>query len=275
MGRASSSKKVARAAKASGRPGTKSSLVWPVSIGLVVLLGVGLIAISAIGRDNSASAGPILGDHWHAAYGIQVCGEWLPPLVDVEDDTTGLHTHGDGLIHLHPGSTSYTGDGASLNAWGEVTGVVIGDGELTLPDRQLTNGDDCGGEPGVVQLKVWDSPQDTEGRVIESDLGDHIPADGEVVTVAFLPEGEALEQPPTVPRLQDPTAPEEGRPLVPLPEGEGVEPTEGASTTPTTAVGEEPAAGGEGTTETTVVGGSDTTGTSVDGGTGTTVTSAP
>ena len=65
MGRASSSKKVARAAKAAGRPGARKSYAWPIGIGLVVVLGVGLIAASAAGRDSGSEA-PILGDHWQA-----------------------------------------------------------------------------------------------------------------------------------------------------------------------------------------------------------------
>jgi hypothetical protein len=240
MGRASSSKKVARAAKAAGRPGTKKSYLWPVSIAVVVLLGVGLIAASAAGRNSGGDgARPILGDHWHAAYGIDICGEWLPPLRDVVRDETGLHTHEDGLVHLHPFKTTYTGDRATLNAWGETVGVEVGDGTLTLPDRELTDGDDCGGEPGTVQVKVWDSPSAPEGRVLDTDPGDHAFADGEVVTIAFLPEGEEVEQPPTTPRLQDPNAAEEGRAVVPIEESgeapEGSAPADG--TTDTSAEG--------------------------------------
>lgn len=255
MGRASSSKKVARAAKAAGRPGTKKSYAWPVGIGLVVLLGVGLIAASAAGRDSSASSAPILGDHWHAAYGVNVCGEWLPPLRDVVPDETGLHTHEDGLIHIHPFSTRYTGDRATLNAWGETVGVELDEGSLTLPDRQLTDGDDCGGEPGVLRVTTWDSPADTEGQELGGDAGDHAFVDGEVITISFQPEGTPVEQPPTVPRLQDPNAAEEGRPVVPIGAVPPPSPDETTSTTtaPTDGTTIDPSAEGdaEGATTTT------------------------
>ena len=247
MGRASSSKKVARAAKAAGRPGTKKSYAWPVGIGLVVLLGVGLIAASAAGRDSGGTAAPILGDHWHAAYGVNVCGEWLPPLSDVVPDETGLHTHEDGLIHIHPFSTRYTGDRATLNAWGETVGVEVGESSLTLPDRELTDGDDCGGEPGVLQVMTWDSPADTEGQVVDGDPGDYAFVDGEVITISFQPEGAAVEKPPTVPRLQDPNAAEEGRPVVPIGDVPAPSPEETTSTTTAPADGtttEPPADGG-------------------------------
>ena len=243
MGRASSSKKVARAAKASGRPGTTKSYVWPASIALVVVLGVGLIALSAAERD-SADAAPIIGDHWHAAYGVNVCGEWLPPLRDQAPDESGLHTHEDGLIHIHPFSTRYTGERATLNAWGEIVGLEVGEGSLTLPDRELSDGDDCGGEPGVVRVAVWDAPGAGEPRLLESDPGDHALSDGEVVTISFQPEGAEVEQPPTVARLRDPNAAEEGRPVVPIDEVPAPSPDQ------TTSTAVPPGEGGDGTTDT-------------------------
>jgi hypothetical protein len=217
MGRASSNKKVSRAARTAGRPGASRNVVWPAAVAAVVLLGVALVMVSRPERGEALP--PRIGDHWHAAYGINVCGEWLPPLQDREADTTGIHTHGDGLIHMHPFSTRYTGEGANLEAFGQQAGVEIGDGTLTLPDgRQLRDGDDCGGEAGVVQVKVWDGPDDTEGRWLDGDLAAHAPQNMEIVAIAFLPEGADLEPPATAARLADPLAAEEGRPPVPLDE---------------------------------------------------------
>jgi hypothetical protein len=215
MGRASSSKKVARAAKAAGRPGTSKSLVWPVSIGAVVLLGIALIAVSAAGRD-SASAAPILGDHWHAAYGVYVCDEFVPPFNDAKADESGIHAHGDGLMHIHPFSTRYTGEDATIGAFGETTAFELADDSLTLPTgKTYENGDDCGGEPGVVQVKVWDGLADEEGRVLESGFADHAPQDGELVTIAFAPEGTDLETPPSAGTQPTDVAPAPGDPAPP------------------------------------------------------------
>ncbi len=258
MGRASSSKKVSRAAKAAGRPGTKKSWAWPAGIALVVVLGIGLIAASAAGRDSGTTA-PIIGDHWHAAYGIDICGEWQDPLLDQVPDQSGLHTHQDGLMHLHPFSTRYTGDRATINAWGETVGVEVGEGSLTLPDRELSDGDDCGGEPGVVRVAVWDGAADTEGRVLETDPGDYKVADGDVITFSFLPEGTEPEQPPTVPRLQDPNAAEEGRAVVPIDEVPEPSPDQTTSTAVPPGEGGE---GGEGTTDTSAAEDGDATTTS-------------
>lgn len=199
MGRASSSKKVARAAKAAGRPGTSKSLVWPLSIGLVVLLGVGLIAVSAAGRQSGADVEPVLGDHWHAAYGVYACDEFLPPVNDAGADESGIHSHGDGLIHIHPYSTRYTGEGATVGAFGETTDLEVSDDAIRMPSGEtFENGDDCGGEPGQVQVKVWDGIDDPNGRLLEGDFADFAPQDGDVVTIAFAPEGTEIPLPPSV-----------------------------------------------------------------------------
>ena len=198
MGRASSSKKVARAAKAAGRPGTTKSLVWPLSIGLVVLIGVGLIAVSAAGRQSSADVEPALGDHWHAAYGVYACEEFLPPVSDAIADESGIHSHGDGLIHIHPFSTRYTGEDATVGAFGETTDLEVSDDAIRMPSGEsYENGDDCGGEPGQVQVKVWEGPADTEGRLLEADFADFAPQDGDLVTIAFAPEGAEIPPPPS------------------------------------------------------------------------------
>lgn len=268
MGRASSSKKVARAAKAAGRPGTKKSLVWPVSIGLVVLLGVGLIAISAAGRESGADVQPLLGDHWHAAYGLYACDEFLPAVNDAVADQSGIHSHGDGLIHMHPLSTKYTGEGASLAAFGETTDLEISDDAIAMPSGDTyENGDDCGGEPGQVQVKVWSGPGGTEGRMLDGGFADFAPQDGDILTVAFAPEGAEIPPPPSAGTQPSDVVPAPGDTVpqgVPstLPTDEGAtsgEPAEGET-------GGEPADGATstegGTTDTSAVEGGDTSSTS-------------
>jgi hypothetical protein len=197
MGRASSSKKVSRAARAAGRPGTTRNLVWPLSIGALVALGIALIVVSI--PEDRASAAPRIGDHWHAAYGIYTCGEFQPDLSDgPEGDVTGIHSHSDGLIHIHPFSSRVTGDGANLGAFGDTVEMELTDDSLQLPGREaLENGDDCGGRPGVVQVRVWANLDDAEGRLLEDDFADYAPQDGEILTIAFLPEGDEVPRPPS------------------------------------------------------------------------------
>src|SRR5688500_3616416 len=114
MGKASSSKKVARAARAgsTNKGPERRALGFPLAIVAVVLLGTGLVVFSRENRDEAIP--PTLNDHWHAAYGIWNCGEWEPVLVDAGQDLNGIHTHADGVIHIHPFSSASTGNRATL-----------------------------------------------------------------------------------------------------------------------------------------------------------------
>jgi hypothetical protein len=219
MGRASSSKKVNKAAKTAGKPGDSSNALWFGALAVVVLLGVGLIGFTIVQRPDEpdSDVAPQVGEHWHAAYGINVCGEWQQPLQDVRQDVSGIHTHADGLVHIHPFSSRYAGEGANLGVFGEMVGLELAEDSITLPDGETySTGDDCNGEEGEVRVVVWDDPTAEEPREVDGDPASYAPQDTEVVTIAFLPVGAEVEMPPTVPRLQDPLAAEEGRQPVPI-----------------------------------------------------------
>ena len=195
MGKASSSKKVARAARAAGRPGSGRNYGWPILIGSIVIAGALLIVFSRGGNEEIVQ--PALGDHWHAAYGIYDCGTFLPNLTDEIQDISGLHTHADGLMHMHPFGTRYTGEGANIGNWGETVGLELSDTSYRADSVERENGDPCGESgDGVLQLKVWDDVNDEEGRLIESDFADYAPQDLSLWVLAFVPEGTEIPKPP-------------------------------------------------------------------------------
>ncbi|MEN3273751.1 MAG: hypothetical protein V7636_2512 [Actinomycetota bacterium] len=194
MGKASSSKKVARAARAAGRPGSRRSLGWPLLITSVVVVGVLLVVLSR--NDNPTTVAPKLGDHWHAAYGIYDCDHFIPNLVDVKTpDTTGLHTHGDGLMHMHPFATRYTGHGANIGHWGEMTGLKVTDTSIKAAGISRKNGDKCGKKAGTLELMTWDSPTAKTGHVVKKDFADYAPQEFTVWVLAFVPEGTDIPKP--------------------------------------------------------------------------------
>ncbi len=197
MGRASSNKKVARAARAAGKQkSTRTSLAWPLSLVAVVALG-GVLIFASRGERAEAQA-PILGDHWHAAIGLYVCGQFQPNVNDAKQDVSGIHSHGDGLMHIHPFGTRYTGDGANVGAWADIVGLEVEDDRLKLANGdEYANGDECDGEPGTVQVKVWNSNADEQGRLLEGDFAGYAPADGSLLTIAFGPEGTNIPKPPS------------------------------------------------------------------------------
>jgi hypothetical protein len=170
-------------------------MVWPATIGSVVVLGVALILLT-ISRPNTATAAPIIGDHWHAAYGIDNCGTFIPPLVDIAADTLGLHTHGDGLIHIHPFVTTVTGKNADLANWGKTTGLQLTDTSIKAAGIDVKNGGTCDGKPAIVQVKVWTDRTDTVGHLLTADFAKLAPQDQNIITIAFLPKGDDVPQPP-------------------------------------------------------------------------------
>lgn len=210
MGKASSSKKVARAAKAAGRPGTKKSYAWPAAISGVVVLGVVLI-VASFGGDASSNEPPRIGDHWHAAYGVYDCDTYIAPFADEAGDRAGIHTHQDGLMHIHPFSSRVTGKGANIEAFGDDVGMDVSDTSIEGPGIDVENGDKCGDDEGTVRLLVWDDANTEEPRVITEDIASYNPPDSTIWALVFAPEDAEIPLPPSAINLQDPLAAEEGR----------------------------------------------------------------
>jgi hypothetical protein len=246
MGKASSSKKVARAARAGGRTSTgpKRQLGYPLAIVAIIVVGLLVVLVARNDAQDAAAVSPQVGEHWHAAYGIYVCDAFLPPLADTIPDTTGLHTHEDGVAHLHPFNNAAAGNDATLAKWGETTGLTFQDDGFTVNGTSYADGYDCSGQPATVSLYVWpaDDP-DAEPRIIPaSEMGDfHFDEDRLAITLAVVPEGTEVPRPESVPELDQ---------LTDVPGATSTTTTAAAGATTTTVA--DPAA--TSTTETTAAG---------------------
>ena len=218
MGKASSSKKVARAARAGGRTAANKqrNLLFPGVIGVIMLLGVGLVAFAANDRKSEDDVPPVLGDHWHAAVGFFICDEFQPNLPEFES-RVGIHTHGDGVIHIHPSSAGGAGENATLGTFLEGAGVTLTDSELTMGDKSWKEGDQkCGDEDGELVVAQWKDVQSSDEKpaLIRRDFDSiRFREDGEGYTIAFVPEGttdipkpESAAQLQTLGAADDPTA---------------------------------------------------------------------
>jgi hypothetical protein len=196
MGKASSNKKVARAARAGGRRSSgprQRNLMFPSVIGAVVLLGTGLVVFAANDRKSETDIAPVANqDHWHAAFGVYICGEFEEALPEFESGV-GIHTHGDGVIHIHPFVSAGAGENATLGTFLEEAGVELTDDSLTIGDQTWTEGeDDCDGEDAELVLAQWKDVQSTDENpaLIRRDFGDtRFRDNGEGYTLAFVPEG--------------------------------------------------------------------------------------
>jgi hypothetical protein len=205
MGKASSAKKVSRAARTGGgrtRRGT-TSWVWPGLMAAVVVLGSAGIVYSRDQRqpDNSrpiAAVAGKAGDHWHAAIGFYICGSFVPDLPE-GDDPLGIHGHGDGVVHIHPFGASSAGKRAILGIYLKTVGATITDTKIDLPAQDAKkNGDKCENGPGTVQTKVWDTRAATDqGRIVAGDPSKIRPQNGQLITIAFVPAGTDIPKPPS------------------------------------------------------------------------------
>src|SRR4051812_2627181 len=152
MGKASSSKKVARVARTGGgRVQSSNSRSWafPLVMGLVVVVGTALVWQSRDSRkvDTTGPRPQTAGaaaQHWHAAVGINLCGTFVPNPSDQHNDAVGIHTHGDGVAHVHPKSASSGGKNATLGKWFTEVGADVSSTQISVsgqPDRK--NGGKC------------------------------------------------------------------------------------------------------------------------------------
>lgn len=212
MGRASSAKKVARAARAGGRArsSTQRNFLFPLSVAVVLVLGVSLVLFTRSQKSAADTDHPLVndnagrGDHWHAAYGIYNCDAFLPP-IQTQDDRFGIHTHSDGIIHVHPFQAVVAGKRARLSALADTVGMKLNDNEIDVPSGPaLKNGADCGGKPATLKVAVWDSPDATTPTIVTQKFGDiRFLHDRMVLTIAFTPDGVDIPKPPSIPTLDN------------------------------------------------------------------------
>lgn len=169
---------------------------------VVIVLGLLLVTYSRSTRDASAEA-PTLQDHWHSAYAVYDCQTegFLAPFSS-EYDPRGIHSHQDGLIHIHPFSSAVTGDGATLDVFFDAMLVDLDDDDtkmVTPNDLELTNGVDCGGEEAVLQVARFDANDIEAGpiEVLSTSIGDFIfEGNREAYTIALAPIGFDIPPPP-------------------------------------------------------------------------------
>jgi hypothetical protein len=167
---------------------------------LVVILGVLLVGWARSNRE--ATSAPRLGDHWHSVYDIHVCqdevvGHWRSKIV-IESDPDGIHTHGDGLIHIHPFNSLATGDEARLGKFFEAFGGYITDSAIKLDTGEvIEEGFNCGDRPAVLTVARFNAQdRDREPQLYTQNLADiRFLKNLEGFTIAFVPEGSLPPRP--------------------------------------------------------------------------------
>jgi hypothetical protein len=214
MGKASSSKKVARAARAGGRvsSGQPRSLLFPGVLVLVFVLGTSLVAYARHDRNQTDIGGvPQIGDHIHQAIGVNICGEWQPDMPGFES-RTGIHTHSDGVIHIHPFSQLGVGANATLDRYLR-DARDAGDLDFSLSGSKLEYLGEVA-EEGVTecegvsdpQLRVayWSNVQDPDSSsvITTGGFGDiRLTEDGAGITIFYGDPSADIPKPPNAQQL--------------------------------------------------------------------------
>jgi len=210
MARKDTGKWVARAAATGGGRSYRGQtpVKWYGSLFLIVLLGVVFIVYSRYERQHPvAGTAPTTGTHWYAALAIDVCGETQANLPTNPNSTKnpGLHTDGDGVIRIEPTKAADAGNNATLARFvSEYPSFGLTTNELTIPGKKpLTNGEKCPkgtpdvGKPGAVQIKVWagSTAPAVSQTTTTADPSSVKLADGQLITVSFLPSSKSIPKP--------------------------------------------------------------------------------
>ena len=203
MGKASSSKKVARAAGTGGGRTPRGHKSWTYYgiILLVVILGVAGTVTSRNRRLSQINAAgkttpPAVGSTENAAFAVDICGKFLPN-IKTKKDPVGLTTQGDGIIHIHPFKASAAGKNATLGLFASSIGMTLNAGEVQVPGGKLyLDGDKCHGVPSHVYVRRFAFPGDTNGILETVDPQTIHLSDGNEYTIAFLPASQKNKIPP-------------------------------------------------------------------------------
>ena len=184
----------------------QTTLFFPAVIAVTVVLGTFLIGFSRAQRQPDTSRPRVGADHWHAAIGFYICNQFASNVPDNGQDPLGIHTHGDGIVHIHPFSSQSAGKKAILKVWFDTVGVTATDTQLKLPgeDSAHKNGQDCNGKAATIITKVWDTRAASDtGHIVSGAPGDNRLRDNQLITVAFVPEGTEIPRPPSEKQLDN------------------------------------------------------------------------
>jgi hypothetical protein len=175
-----------------------------MSLVLICLLGVALIVYSRYERQHPSATQPTVGTHWYAALALDVCGKQSSLAANPTSKATpGITTDGAGVITIAPTSKADAGANATLGRFVQTyRGLKLTSSELKLPGTTTyRNGGTCpAGTPDAhkradVQVEAWSSNSASGAPVTVSDPSSLKLAEGQLITIAYLPPGSSVPQP--------------------------------------------------------------------------------
>lgn len=261
MATASTQKKIERVQRAGvkRRAGQRRPLGFPALVIGIVVVGTVLVLLARDARNAVTVTRPTTEDQWYAAFGVYVCGEWLPAgdITDVTKSTGGIQANGDGLISIRPTSTKTAGKNAVIGQFFKAVGIDIDNTGWThtpvngSPDSHR-KGDACdpdgeGGKepttktsPRLLVFPPQASDKTEPDVLVDNFATERFKEDGKTYVLALLPDDadpNDVPLPPSVKALENPN----GTPP-------GVPAKQGDTSTTTAAPASTTTAGGESTT---------------------------
>ncbi len=172
--------------------------------GTATLTVTGISAVST----NSAYASeekPVAGkDHWHAAYGVYICDKYVPSVESSGNDPTGIHTHGDGLIHIHPFVAASAGANAVLARFFEVEPLKVTGDSIKVGSTTYKAGGKCGTKKATVRTLVWEPGKTGSPKVVTGDPSKLRMYDQMTFAFVYAPADAVVGLPPSHKELLDP-----------------------------------------------------------------------
>jgi hypothetical protein len=185
---------------------------------IVAAFGTGIIYYVAT-RNSELSIHPLApnqaknipGDHWHAAIAVNSCGSWLPnpPAFETAPNNpnvnVGIHTHGDGFIHIHPFYRSEAGRHATLGLFFDYGGWKLDSTSFRVwPVNPAVDPKPVSRKNG--QVCYTPEGKRKKGRVVwtvnckqmTGNPADYRPKDQDIIAIGFLPYGQKLGPSPNV-----------------------------------------------------------------------------
>jgi hypothetical protein len=166
---------------------------------VVAAFGVAFRSGSEVGPYVMDAAGTRTDTHWHAALGVYRCDRWIddgsgpgawawpaatpqgsPALADAPRRYAGLHSHGDGVIHMEPASEIDAGENATLGRYFASGGWSVTTDAFSFLGVTARADDRCGDRPAA--LRWWVNGDERDGDPARYKL-----FDGDTIVVALVP----------------------------------------------------------------------------------------
>jgi hypothetical protein len=187
---------------------------WYAALILIVLVGIGSVAFARYNYGKVGNSQPIIGETWHTALEIDVCGVVEPGLPQTNPTaSSGFTSAGGGVLVIAPKVSDETGSNATLAKFAsEYTGMTLTNSTLKYPATGTVlykNGEKCAkgtpdaGKVGVVKASTFKlssssgSGKETklEGGTSTTHAGSIKLANGQLIMAGFVPSSVKLPKP--------------------------------------------------------------------------------